>query len=222
MKNKVKKIIATICIVTLSAPLIACGGQDKKAPEEVVKTYIGTYLKSKDVNYEKTKVDKDTAEDLANKRDYNLVVTFNLDGEDMEGDFVKALHSALSKVKYNVTSSEVDKAKAKVSLEIEGINLDDVEKDGLGKLKEEKKKKTMNVEESMNYLGKVVIDDLNDIKLDDSKTVELELNQDSNKVWTLTDDSISKLEAAITEKDSYERIKEKVPDNFKEVINQAS
>lgn len=222
MKNKVKKIIATIGIIILATPLVSCGGVDKTAPEEVVKAYVGTYLKSKDVDYKKAKVDKDTADTLANKRDYNVAAIFKCDEEEIESDFLKTLYSALSKVKYNVTSSDVEKDTAKVNLEVKGLNLDSLKKDVFKATEEEKKKKKMNVEEYLKCYYKVVIDNLNNINLDERKTIELELDKDSDEVWKLTDDSLTKLESAITEKDSYKRLTEEIPDSFKDDIKKAS
>ncbi|MDS0524549.1 hypothetical protein NNC19_02590 [Clostridium sp. SHJSY1] len=222
MKRKTKKIITILCLLFLATPLISCGKEESKAPEEVVKAYIGTYLKSKDVDFEKAGIDRDKVEEIANKRDYNLINMFDFTKETNEGDFLKALYSALSKVEYTIASSSIEDNTAKVAIGIKGINLDSIKNDSYKFMLEEKKKKVMKPDEREAVYINSVIDKLNNIKLDESKTIEIELNKASDNLWELTDDSLTKLESAITEKEAYTRSTDEVPDTFKGMIKQSS
>lgn len=223
MKKTMRKLISIMCLLFLTAPLISCGKKEEaKSPEEVLKTYIGAYLKSKDIDYKKVDLDKDKLDEIVNERDCNLSTIFEFTGESKEGDFLKALYSALNKVEYNIISSDVENDTAKVKIEFKGINLDAIKKDSYKSMLEEKKKKKMNVDEIKACYANSVIDKFNNVNLDESKTIEIELNKNSNKSWELTEDSLTKLESAITEKDSYERMKEDVPDSFKEIVKQNS
>lgn len=235
MKKFVKNLCTACCIMALASPLVACGNnnsnnsgdnkssntttnnnnskdakKEASSAEEATKNYLDAYLG-------KTSETSDKIKDLTHKRDYNIVMI--LDGTD--GDqttFIKALYTALGKVKYEVKGSKEEGDKTSVKVSISPIDINKLKDNAFNKTIEEKKNRKVTAKESKEIMFNSIVDQLNNIEVKEPKEITLDFTKNTEGNYELTDEGILALETGIIEKDAYTRYDGSISEDFVNIV----
>ncbi|MBE6051092.1 MAG: hypothetical protein E7214_10690 [Clostridium sp.] len=238
MKKFIKNLCTACCIVALASPLAACGNnknntnndntnsianndsntdsstntnskKDASSVTESAKSYIDAYLgKSKEAS--------DKIKELTHKRDYNVDVI--LDGTDGDqATFIKALYTALSKVKYEVKDSKEEGDKAAVTISITPIDINKLKENAFNKTIEEKKSRKVTAKESKTITFNSIVDQLNNIEVKPAKDVTIEFTKNAEGNYELSDAGIVALETGMIEKEGYTKYDGNVSEDFVKV-----
>lgn len=235
MQKFVKNLCAACCIVALASPLVSCGNnnsnnsgdnkssntttnnntsndtkKEASSAEEATKNYLDAYLG-------KTSETSDKIKDLTHKRDYNIVMI--LDGTD--GDqttFIKALYTALGKVKYEVKESKEEGDKTSVKVSISPIDINKLKDNAFNKTIEEKKSRRVTAKESKEISFNSVVEQLNNAEVKEAKDVVLELTKNAEGNYELSDAAILALETGIIEKEGYNKYDGAISEEFVKIV----
>lgn len=197
MINLKKVMCLTVASIMVATIGIGCGSPKVK-PEEVTKIALDVELKGDKSQIDKINMNEDEFNSKRDKAEKTLTnalggTSLNLSDEDM-GNFKDSILEGLGKVTYEVGEAKVDKDSATVTVNINGIDMNDVLNKAQDTLKEEMVKdpsafatQDSIMKKSFEVVGNAVKDPA---LVSEGANVDVKLTKKDN-VWVLVDPDLT-------------------------------
>lgn len=225
MKKRIK-LLSIIMILSMTPLLISCGNDKNSSDndtavtkaakdvniETVADTYLNAYL-GKEADFEKSGLDENEIKSYITRRDFYVVNLYS-NGNEKDGEILKAYYEALKKVEVNIKSVE----EKKVVVGVKGIDISNIKKEVQTHMMKVKREREVTIEELRAEGENKVIELIKNAPVQEEKEIQLAFIKDSEENLKLSSISAIELENTLSFiKDDYNRYEGEIPQDFKDI-----